>query len=159
MLHARLAVLCCAILSDLGYFAAASHGKAGVTVNPMEADKNQQNTLPHLRLMEWVWSYFVDQPPRPGMSTACDSHQSTKAGSMHAQPSKQLGSKHWQHQEDHKERLLKQQKTGDQHQDRTGGSGSSYEASSSSSVTRSGDFFCLGLLTSLHLPATPSRCK
>ena len=40
--------------------AAAPHSKSGVTVDPKLADKNQQDTLPHVRLMEWVWSYFVD---------------------------------------------------------------------------------------------------
>ena len=116
---------------------AASHNKAGVTVNPTEADKNQQNTLPHLRLMEWVWSYFVVTNLYEGTSESSEDDQSTKAGAVHAQPSKQTrGASHWQHQE---ERSSKHQKTGNQQTN--GKSGADYEASgsnSSAAVTRSG---------------------
>lgn len=115
----------------------ASHNKAGVTVNPTEADKNQQNTLPHLRLMEWVWSYFVATNLYEGTNESCEDDQSTKAGAVHAQPSKQTrGASHWQHQE---ERSSKHQKTGNQQT--VGKSGADYEASgsnSSAAVTRSG---------------------
>lgn len=115
----------------------ASHNKAGVTVNPTEADKNQQNTLPHLRLMEWVWSYFVVTNLYEGTSESSEDDQSTKAGAVHAQPSKQTrGANHWQHQE---ERSSKHQKTGSQQTN--GKSGADYEASgsnSSAAVTRSG---------------------
>ncbi len=118
---------------------AASHGKAGVTVNPAEADKNQQNTLPHLRLMEWVWSYFVDTDLFQGTSNARTHSQSTKAGTVHAQPSKQArGASHWQHQE---ERLSKMQKISDQQT--SGASGSSHEPGGSSPVSRSGQWLCI----------------
>lgn len=82
-------------------------------MDPKLADKNQQDILPHVRLMEWVWSYFVDS------SSDSDAHHdvghkpSTRAGAVHAQPSKQdSGSSHWQGQEDDKSR--KQQRTGDE---------------------------------------------
>lgn len=123
--------------SDIAFSLTASHNKAGVTVNPTEADKNQQNTLPHLRLMEWVWSYFVVTNLYEGTSESPEDDQSTKAGAVHAQPSKQTrGASHWQHQE---ERSSKHQKTGNQQTN--GKSGADYEASgsnSSAAVTRSG---------------------
>ena len=123
--------------SDFAFPLTASHNKAGVTVNPTEADKNQQNTLPHLRLMEWVWSYFVVTNLYEGTTESSENGHSTKAGAVHAQPSKQTrGASHWQHQE---ERSSKHQKTGNQQTN--GKSGADYEASgsnSSAAVTRSG---------------------
>ncbi len=108
-----------------------------MTVNPTEADKNQQNMLPHLRLMEWVWSYFVVTNLYEGTTESPEDDQSTKAGAVHAQPSKQTrGASHWQHQE---QRSSKHQKTGNQQT--VGKSGADYEASdsnSSAAVTRSG---------------------
>ncbi len=72
-----------------------------------------------------------------GTSESPEDGQSTKAGAVHAQPSKQTrGANHWQHQE---ERSSKHQKTGNQQT--VGKSGADYEASgsnSSAAVTRSG---------------------
>ena len=90
--------------------AAAPHSKSGVTVNPKLADRNQQGTLPHLRLMEWVWSYFVDSSADSDTRHDAGHTSSTQAGAVHAQPSKQAsGSSHWEGQEDDKSR--KQQRT------------------------------------------------
>lgn len=84
-----------------------------MTVNPKLADKNQQDTLPHVRLMEWVWSYFVDSSSDSDAQHDVEHESSTRAGAVHAQPSKQAsGSSHWQGQEDDKSR--KQQRTGEE---------------------------------------------
>ncbi|KAL3161056.1 hypothetical protein ABBQ38_009439 [Trebouxia sp. C0009 RCD-2024] len=97
----------------------APHSKSGVTTDPKLADRNQQGTLPHLRLMEWVWNYFVDS------STESDTQHdksSTRAGAVHAQPSKQdSGSSHWRGQEEDQSR--KQQRT-DGHKQQTAPSSS-----------------------------------
>ena len=93
---------------------AAPHSKSGVTVNPKLADRNQQDTLPHVRLMEWVWSYFVDTSNDLDTRNDAGHKSSERAGTVHAQPSKQVdGSSHWEGQEDEKSR--KQQRT-DEHQ-------------------------------------------
>ena len=122
--HHLECVLCCA----------ASHGKAGVTVNPTLADKNQQNTVPHTRLMEWVWSYFVKTDLYEGNGEASTAEEaSNKAGAQHAEPSKQSkGATHWQHQE---ERSCKQQKTGDQNGSRAKGSSGEISGSPAISLT------------------------
>ena len=81
-----------------------------MTVNPKLADRNQQDTLPHVRLMEWVWGYFVDSSTDTDTQHGAGHKSSTRAGAVHAQPSKQAsGSSHWQGQEDDK--LRKQQRT------------------------------------------------
>ena len=84
---------------------AAPHSKSGMTIEPKLADRNQQDTLPHLRLMEWVWNYFVDSSTDPDAHKDASHKSATRAGAVHAQPSKQdSGSSHWQGQEDDQSR-------------------------------------------------------
>ena len=90
--------------------AAAPHSKSGVTVDSKLADRNQHGTLPHLRLMEWVWSYFVDSSADSDTHHDAGHESSTRAGAVHAQPSKQAsGSSYWEGQEDDK--MRQQQRT------------------------------------------------
>ena len=135
--HLRQPVKCaaCQFFHLDGFWAAAPHSKSGVTKDAKLADKNQQNTLPHSRLMEWVWGYFVDSSPDPGTSKKSGHHSSTKAGAVHAQPSKQAsGSSHWKNQE---AKPSKQQRISGQ-QTASGLSGAAYDDSTSPSVSRTG---------------------
>lgn len=120
--------------------AAAPHSKSGVTTNPKLADKNQQGTLPHLRLMEWVWSYFVDSSTESDTQHDAGHKSSTRAGAVHAQPSKQdSGSSHWRGQEDDQSR--KQQKT-DGHKQQTAPL-SSPSPASRRIISKTGEYSCL----------------
>ena len=59
--------------------------------------------------MEWVWSYFVDSSADSDTRHDAGHTSSTRAGAVHAQPSKQASGSHWEGQEDDK--LRKQQRT------------------------------------------------
>lgn len=120
-------------------FFAAPHSKSGVTVDPKLADRNQQDTLPHMRLMEWVWSYFVDSSTDSDIRHDAGHKSSTRAGAVHAQPSKQAsGSSHWQGQEDEKSR--KQQRT-DGQQTAPSSSGSTQTGASRQVISQTGRCF------------------
>lgn len=95
--------------------------------------------------MEWVWGYFVDSSPDPGTSKESGHDLSTKAGAVHAQPSKQeSGASHWKNQE---VKPSKQQRTTGQ-QTASGVSGAAYDDSTNPAVSRTGTpLFTLCLLS------------
>ena len=116
--------------------AAASHDKAGVTVDATAANKNQQNRVPHLRLMEWVWSYFVDKNLYKG-SESEEEDPATKAGAIHNEPSQQAsGAAHWRHEEGRTPKL--QKTSGLQSKGAPGGKYEASSANSSHAVSKSG---------------------
>ena len=121
---------------------AAKHSKAGVTIDRELADLNQQNTEPHLRLMEWVWNYFIDGDvvdPGPSAGNAGMESKSKDAGATHSQPSSQAsGDAHWETQQGRKSKHQKRTGEGRYGEGHNSGAESSKDALQAASVTRSG---------------------
>ena len=119
---------------------AATYEKAGATVKREVADLNQQNMQPHQRLIQWVWSYFVDQDLSLSLNTAGADQKVAAAGAMALQPGKQgSGEPDWTKQE---ERAAKHQKTGGWCRSRDTSFELSQSGAGAAVVTRSGTLLC-----------------
>ena len=122
---------------------AATHEKAGVTVNREEADLNQQNMQPHQRLMHWVWNYFVDQDLELSLNAAGANLKGAAVRAFAPQPGKQVsGEPLWTEQE---ERVTKHWKTGGRRCSRDTYAQSSHSRLGAAAVIRSGTPLCTWL--------------
>ena len=107
--------------------------------------------------MEWVWSYFVDSSTDSDTRHDAGHKSSTRAGAVHAQPSKQAsGSSHWEGQKDDKSR--KQQRT-DGQQTAPSSSGSTKNGAFRQVISKTGwCFFLLGkTVPSTGSPGRPAE--